>query len=115
MTLNPLQFAEAVKKQYLRYQLTSARLTDSILGDQLEDKLWQTDSRLFKGPFVSISRGYSRLHPPEPGYRELPTMLENEPPPPGTQSVSTGSPRILSNNLVTPRWHSGNDSFGAWA
>lgn len=28
MTLNPLHFAEEVSKQYLRYQLPSARLTD---------------------------------------------------------------------------------------
>lgn len=58
MTLNPLHFSEEVNKQYLRYQLTSARLTDSELGEQFENKLWRTGSPLFKGPFVSLSRAY---------------------------------------------------------
>ena len=58
MTLNPLQFAEKVNKQYLRYQLTSARLTDEVLSNQFEEKLWRNDSPLFKGPFVSLSRAY---------------------------------------------------------
>jgi hypothetical protein len=58
MTLNPLQFSEEVNKQYLRYQLTSARLTDEILSNQFEEKLWRNDSPLFKGPFVSLSRAY---------------------------------------------------------
>lgn len=58
MTLNPLQFAEEVNKQYLRYQLTSARLADADLADQFENKIWGSNSPLFKGPFVSLSRAY---------------------------------------------------------
>ncbi|MFP8890629.1 DEAD/DEAH box helicase [Natrialbaceae archaeon A-CW2] len=58
MTLNPLQFAEEVNKQYLRYQLTSARLADKDLGDQFQNKIWGSNSPLFKGPFVSLSRAY---------------------------------------------------------
>jgi len=69
MTLNPLHFSEEVNKQYLRYQLTSARLTDSELGDQFEDKLWRTGSPLFKGPFVSLSRAYKEGS-------EVPSLVE---------------------------------------
>lgn len=58
MTLNPLHFAEEVNKQYLRYQLTSARLADDDLGEQFQNKIWGGNSPLFKGPFVSLSRAY---------------------------------------------------------
>ena len=58
MTLNPLHFAHEVNLQYLRYQVTSARLSDPLLAKQLKDQLWKGDSPLIKGPFVSLNRPF---------------------------------------------------------
>lgn len=58
MTLNPLRFATEVNKQYLRYQLTSARLADKELARQFKEKLWHAHSPLFRGPYVSLNRAF---------------------------------------------------------
>jgi ATP-dependent helicase YprA (DUF1998 family)/very-short-patch-repair endonuclease len=59
--MNPLSFAQATSLQYLRYQLTSARLSDPNLGAQLKALVWPgspDSSPLLRGPYVSISRAF---------------------------------------------------------
>ena len=60
MTLNPLRFAEQVNQQYRRYQLTSNRLSDPRLKEQLVNLLWENDPNLWKYLSVKTSNPTKR-------------------------------------------------------
>lgn len=59
MAINPLRFAHEVQAQYLRYQLTSYRLADEELWVQLKDLIWSSQTKLLKGPYLSLSREFA--------------------------------------------------------
>lgn len=59
MAINPVQFADHVNEQFLRYQLTAFPITDPDLFGQAQEMLGdRVSSPLIKGPYVSISRSY---------------------------------------------------------
>ena len=68
MTINPIQFAEEVNNQFLRYQLTAFPLSDPDLSEQAKKMLTGRSSPLIKGPYVSLTRSYK---PGEEIKREL--------------------------------------------
>ena len=61
LTLNPITFAQEVNRQFLRYQLTAFPLSDPDLSDQARRMLAGAadESRLVKGPYVSLARSYA--------------------------------------------------------
>lgn len=63
MPINPVSFTENVVKNFLRYQLTSYPFADKDLSDQMKDLLsleQERSSPLLKGPYVSLSRAFTK-------------------------------------------------------
>lgn len=63
MAINPVSFTEKVVKNFLRYQLTSYPFADKDLSDQMKALLsleQERSSPLLKGPYVSLSRAFTK-------------------------------------------------------
>jgi ATP-dependent helicase YprA (DUF1998 family) len=91
MALNPVQFAEHVNEQFLRYQLTAFPLSDPDLFAQAKEMLHgRLSSPLFKGPYVSLSRAFrfgptlqeladqGTIHPALAGIAPYPTLFAHQ-------------------------------------
>jgi ATP-dependent helicase YprA (DUF1998 family) len=90
MTINPIQFAEEVNNQFLRYQLTAFPLSDPDLSEQAKKMLTGRSSPLIKGPYISLTRSYKpgeeiktlikkdKLHPALEGIAEYPRLLSHQ-------------------------------------
>ncbi|MEM4729071.1 MAG: DEAD/DEAH box helicase [Thermoplasmata archaeon] len=92
MTINPIAFAEEVNRQFLRYQLTAFPLSDPDLARQARQMLTgpEGDSRLVKGPYISLARSFAEgerleelarrglLHPAVAGIADHPRMFAHQ-------------------------------------
>jgi len=93
MTINPINFANCVNQQFLRYQLTAFPLSDPDLSEQVVAMLKGTGaggSPLVKGPYISIARAFKeggllkdlehagRIHPVVAGMAEHPRMFAHQ-------------------------------------
>jgi ATP-dependent helicase YprA (DUF1998 family) len=91
-TINPIQFASQVNKQFLDYQLTAFPLTDSDLAAQARANLntGLGHSPLIHGPYVSLSKSFQQghdlrdmarqdiVHPVLPGLAPYPMLFAHQ-------------------------------------
>src|SRR5437588_7857099 len=91
-TINPIQFASQVNKQFLDYQLTAFPLTDPDLAAQARAMLRGMLGRspLIQGPYVSLSKAFQHgrdlhelahegvVHPALPGLAPYPMLFAHQ-------------------------------------
>jgi ATP-dependent helicase YprA (DUF1998 family) len=91
-SLNPIQFASQVNKQFLDYQLTAFPLTDPDLSAQAHSNLYRglEHSPLIQGPYISLSKSFRQgrdlrelarqgiVHPVLPGLAPYPMLFAHQ-------------------------------------